>query len=128
MKLFLYFLMLTCCRVAAGQTVDQIESRRLEALQKSDYEFMEHLLAPQFVMTRPDGTVLDKDEYIERLKSGQLKLRNVRHSDVRVHELGDAAVITGLSIAKLHDNEGDRAVKTRYTHTYVKSGDRWPSS
>ena len=117
MKLLLYLLMLTSSSFAVGQAVDQIENRRLEALQQGDYEFVQHLLAPQFVTTRLDGAVLNRDEYIEKLKSGQLKLGNVHHSDVHVHEFGNTSVITGLSIAELHDSAGDRTVKTRYTHT-----------
>jgi len=125
MKLLVCFFVLTFTIASPAQTVDQIENRRLEAVQKGDYEFVELLLAPQFVMTRPDGSVLDRSEYIQRLKSGQLKVQNVHHSDVQIHILGNTAVITGLSVADLHDSNGDRNVTARYTHTYVKGHDGW---
>ena len=63
MKLLPCFFVLIVTIASAAQTADQIEHKRLQALQIGDYHLVEHLLAPQFVMTRPDGSVLDRSEF-----------------------------------------------------------------
>ena len=127
MKRLCLFLFAVCVLpiFAAAQSVDQVEAARVQALQKGDHKALEELLAPQFVTTRPDGSVLGNDEYLQKLQTGKLKFQNLQHSDVNVHRVEDTAVITGLSTAQLHDEAGERRVTVRYTHTYVRAGGRW---
>jgi uncharacterized protein (TIGR02246 family) len=107
------------------RSVLQAENRRLDALEKGDTAAVADMLADEFVMTRPNDTVLNKQQYLQALKSGALRFKAIHHDDVQVRVVGSAAVITGRASAQVHDASGDWTAFSRYTHTYVERDGHW---
>jgi hypothetical protein len=97
------------------------EDARYAAQIANDFAAMEQMFGPELVYIRSvDGAVADKHAYIDSMRSGTVKYRAMRRSDVRVRTYGCLALITGFFELDLTVRGGDlgqarsgRAVRIR---------------
>ncbi len=109
----------------AAAEVEGVEHARLAATLKGDVDAVEKFIAGDFIATRPNGTVANRAEYLDGMRSGRRRLTSADHDDVRVRVYGDAAVITGRARGKLMVDGKEQAFLTRYIHVYVKEHGQW---
>src|SRR5258708_30069024 len=69
-----------------------------------------------------DGAVADKHAYIESMRSGTVKYRAMRRSDVRVRTYGCLAMITGFFELDLTVRGGDLSEQARFHSVWAKRG------
>jgi ketosteroid isomerase-like protein len=69
------------------------------ALKEQDYAALEGLYAGDYMLVRPDGSVLNKGEVLQDLRSGGLRFHSVELGQTKVRIYGSTAVLTAESQA-----------------------------
>jgi hypothetical protein len=83
------------------------------ALKEQDYIALEGLYADDYMLVRPDGSVLDKQEVLQDLRSGGLRFHSIELDQTEVRMYGSTAVLTAES----------RAVSSRNGQSFALSTD-----
>src|SRR5436309_5696461 len=85
-----------CSGAITAEEALRAEDARYAAQIANDFAAMERMFGEDLVYIRSvDGAVADKRAYIEAMRSGTLKFRAMRRSDVKVRTYGCLATITG---------------------------------
>jgi len=83
-----------CSGSITAEEVLRAEDARYAAQIANDFAAMEQMFGPELVYIRSvDGAVADKRAYIESMRSGTVKYRAMRRSDVRVRTYGCLAML-----------------------------------
>jgi hypothetical protein len=69
------------------------------ALKEQDYAALEGLYAGDYMLVRPDGSVLNKQEVLQDLRSGGLRFHSIELGQTEVRMYGSTAVLTAESQA-----------------------------
>ena len=64
------------------------------ALKEQEYAALEGLYAGDYMLVRPDGSVLNKQEVLQDLRSGGLRFYSIELSQTGVRMYGSTAVLT----------------------------------
>src|SRR5919197_5184504 len=97
-----------CSGAITTEEVLRAEDARYAAQIANDFAAMERMFGPELVYIRSvDGAVANKHAYIESMRSGAVKYRAMRRSDVRVRTYGCLAIITGFFELELTVRAGD---------------------
>lgn len=113
----------------ALQTVSSSDLTALLALnddyitsaQTSDIERFDRLLADDFLCTLPDGTLLDRQRFLERT-ARPAQYEGLAAHDVTVRLLGEVAIIHARTTFTTHDG---RPGHGRYTDVWARRQGRW---
>jgi ketosteroid isomerase-like protein len=121
-------LLLTVNAWSAGSSEDEIleiENQRIQAMIAGDLATLERLLADDLSYVHSTGQVESKQEFLARLKSGDLKYRAMPREEVKVRILGCAAIVTGKAKADVESKGLKLSFPMRFTDIYVKRAERW---
>lgn len=80
-------------------TVEQIHElgrRWVEAEQAGDVAVLDALSTPDFTLDGPLGFVLDKAQWLDRYRSGDMATHTLAWEQVEVRDYGEAAVAVGV--------------------------------
>jgi ketosteroid isomerase-like protein len=109
-------------------TVDQIHelgARWVAAELDADIATLDALVTDDFHLVGPYGFVLDKQQWLDRYRSGDLATTAMTWHDVDTREYGDAVV----TIATQSQEATYRGIASngdfRITHVFVRTDDRW---
>jgi ketosteroid isomerase-like protein len=93
----------------------------LHSVEHSDVHRFEEILAEDFLCSRPDGSLLDREEFLRQtaLPAG---ISNLQGHDVRVRILGDVALIHARTTYTLRDG---RQGSGRYTDIWARRNGKW---
>jgi len=103
------------------QAVTRLNATYIDCVVAADARRFATILAPDFVCSNPDGTLIDRDEFLRRMESGS-PLRSMDIEDVRIRILGDVAVIHARTTYVLGD--GGRGAG-RYTDVWALRDGTW---
>jgi hypothetical protein len=79
----------------AATSLRQLELQRLQAQVDADVATTDKLLAPDFTLVTPDGSLLTKEDTLGLLKTGNVDFSEIDVlGDIAVRDYGDAAVLT----------------------------------
>ena len=110
---------------AIQQAILQVDKERYEAMQKRDMAAMDRLHADDFVFVNTKGRLLNKSEYLEEVRSGNLKFLSVETDDYHFSIHGNTVIMNGRakSIVEYHGvvNRQPR----RFTSVFVKLQGQW---
>ncbi len=67
---------------------------------RGDTAFMQRALTDDFLAIGPRGYMLNREDWVSRYQSGDLKTDALSLDDVRVRIYGDAAIVTGIEVSK----------------------------
>ena len=109
----------------AEEALKKLELDWGNALVKKDFATLERLVSNDWTLIDTEGTVWSKAQSIAVLKSGEDVVSAFAVSDLKVRVYGDAAVVTGVSIAKETLKGKDVSGAYRFTDTWVKRGASW---
>lgn len=97
-----------------------------KALTEADNESLNRLLADDFILVDVmRGAEVTKISLVDAVKSGQLKFESITPVDQRARSYASTAIIIGQTEMRMRFEQTSVTVKSRYTHVYVKAGDRW---
>ena len=113
----------------AASEVQKLERRWLDAYEKLDDKAMDLIVADDFMITFPDGTMQNKAQVIASLKPQTRPSPSTTKfltEGVQARVYGDTVILTGVVISEWF-REGKSAGKSamRYTDTYVKRNGKW---
>ena len=103
----------------------RLEDEFAQAVASNDANALDGLLADDWVIVDPDGSITDKAPFLGVIKSGVLSHELMETTDLRVRLYGNAAVVTGLTATKGKFMGQDFASCERATDIFVKQTDRW---
>jgi ketosteroid isomerase-like protein len=92
------------------------------ALKEQDYAALEGLYAGDYMLVRPDGSVLNKQEVLQDLRGGGLRFRSIELSRTEVRMYGSTAVLTAESHAVSSRNGMESRSHFRLIAVYVQQG------
>lgn len=112
----------------AEDEVRKLERAWLDAYEQSNAEAMERIVADDFTITFPNGSIQTKPQLMNMIKSPRRGTRPKMRfytEEVQSRAYGDTVILIGRVITEF-ERDG-KAVKeqSRYTDTYVKRNGRW---
>lgn len=96
------------------------EDARYAAQMGDDYGALQKLLGNDLVYIHSSAVVDTKASYIDSMKSGTVKYRVMRRSDVTVRTYGCVAIISGLGNFDVTVKGQDLAVEIRFHSIWAK--------
>lgn len=108
------------CEPINPYEAQQGEDARYAAQMNDDFAAMAKLFADDLVYIHSSAAVDDKASYIDSMKSGNVKYKVMRRSDVTVRTLGCVAILTGLGNFDVTVKGKDLTVELRFTSTWIK--------
>ena len=97
----------------------------VEALDHNDADTLDRLSTPDYIFVNPAGRVWQKAEYLERIRSGALKVDSYTRAEEIIRLYGDTAVVIYRSSPKGTFNGQELKSDRRVTTVLVKQGGRW---
>ena len=110
------------------QEVQKLERAWLDAYEQHDEKAMNAIVADDFTITFPNGSMQTKTHILASLKGPRPAGRSIKFhtEDVQARVYGDTVILIGRVISE-YQRDGQTASKEeqRYTDTYVKRNGRW---
>lgn len=126
---FVTILFLACASfVSAGDIkadIEALEKKWSAALAANDAAALAPLLADDWTNVDTDGSIQTKAEFLESLKSGELKFTSCTLGKINVRVYGDTAVVVGEDASKGTNGGEAFDEKGIFTDVWVKKGDAW---
>jgi ketosteroid isomerase-like protein len=103
----------------------ELERRWTEAEIQADVAALDALAADDFTLVGPAGFVLDKRQWLERYRQGDLVTRSLRLEDTMTRIWGNAAVSIGRHIQEAEYRGHPANGEFRATHIAIHDGSQW---
>jgi ketosteroid isomerase-like protein len=107
------------------EAVAELNRQWMQAYVKGDLDFLEKHMSEDYVGTFPDGTVLDKKGEIEAVKSGIVKITQMKPKEMIVRIYSNAAVITGQSHIEAVVSGQAMSADFRFTDVWIAQKGGW---
>src|SRR4051812_1662291 len=108
-------------QVSEGEAL-AAEDARYAAQMGDDFSALQKLIGSDLVYIHSSAVVDTKASYIESMKSGTVKYRVMRRSDVTVRTYGCIAIISGLGNFDVTVEGQDMAGEVCFYHTLAQRG------
>src|SRR6202021_4167681 len=92
------------------------------ALKEQDYAALEGLYASDYMLVRPDGSVLNKQEVLQNLRSGGLRFHSIELSQTEVRIYGSTALLSAECQAVSSRSGGENRSHFRLIAVYGQQG------
>ena len=92
------------------------------ALKEQDYAALDVLYAGDYMLVRPDGSVLNKQDVLQDLRSGGLRVHSIELSQTEVRMYGSTAVLTAECQAVSSRSGMESRSRFRLIAVYVRQG------
>lgn len=99
--------------------------RWADAERHADVAALNTLLADDFVAVGPRGFVLNRQQWLDRYRSGDLKNDTLSWAKVSVRDYGEAAVAVGIQTQHAAYQGHDASGRFRVTQVAVHQAGRW---
>jgi ketosteroid isomerase-like protein len=93
----------------------------VRAVERSDAGRFEEILAPDFLCSNPDGSIVDRRAFLQQIARPST-ITDLRAEDVQIRLLGDVAIVHGRTSFTRIDG---RAGSGRYTDVWARRDGRW---
>ena len=103
------------------QALTRLNETYIDCVVTADADRFATILADDFVCSNPDGTLVDRDEFLRRTRSAA-RLQSMALEDVRIRVLGGVAIIHARTTYVLGDG---RPGAGRYTDVWALRDGRW---
>ena len=108
-----------------GQTVIDLDRKRMQAMCAKDITTLEQIIADDLIYTHSSARLDTKQSLIVGMTSGSTVYTGCEPSDVKAQDLGDTVVLTGVARIKVTVSGTPNAFGVRFTDVYAKRGGRW---
>lgn len=113
----------------AAQAVQKMERAWLDAYEQHDEKAMTAIVADDFIITFPDGSMQTKAQIISSLKIPRQPGRptpRFHTEEVHARVYGETVILIGRVVTEYQrDGQTMSKEQQRYTDTYVKRDGRW---
>jgi ketosteroid isomerase-like protein len=111
--------------MTTDQEIRELGRRWAAAEERGDTGVLDELAVDGFRLVGPLGFVLDKRQWLERYRGGDLVTDKLAWADVEVHDLGQTAIAIGVHDQVASYQRHPANGRFRATHVLVRDGDRW---
>jgi ketosteroid isomerase-like protein len=94
------------------------------SLINQDYDALADLYANEYMLVRPDGSVLNKEAVLHDLKLGGLRFKSIELVGEAVRIYGETAIVTGESRILAHRNGEELASRFRLVAVYTRYAEK----
>jgi hypothetical protein len=109
-----------CSGTITPEEALRAEDARYAAQTANDFAAMEKLFGPDLVYIHSSAVVDDKAAYIESMRSGEVKYRSMKRSNVKVRTYGCIAILSGDADFDVTVKGEERSVGLRFHAVYAK--------
>jgi ketosteroid isomerase-like protein len=99
----------------------QLNLDYIRSVEEKDVAWFERHLAPDFMNSNPDGSLVDRSAFIAQIARGA-GVSQLRAEDVRLRITGDLCIIHARTTYKSADG---KPAQGRYTDIWACRGGRW---
>jgi ketosteroid isomerase-like protein len=103
------------------QALQELNRNYVRSVQESDVRWFEANLAADFMNSNPDGTLVDRAAFLKQI-APPCSVSKLREEDVRIHVLGDVAIIYARTTYQKPDGQPGAG---RYTDVWQLRQGRW---
>jgi ketosteroid isomerase-like protein len=111
-------------RAADEQQLKKIEEDWANAYVKRDKTFVEKITSADFAFIGPDGTMVDKNEYVKSME-GDTVFTAFKVEELKVRIYGDAAVVLGIASITAQTKGEEESGRYSFTDVFVKQKGEW---
>ncbi len=112
----------------AEEEVRKLERSWLDAYEQFDVEAMQRIVADDFTITFPDGSIQTRPQIIAALKRPRRPAQPAMRfytEDVQSRAYGETVILIGRVITEYQRDGQTVKEQSRYTDTYVRRNGRW---
>jgi ketosteroid isomerase-like protein len=103
------------------EILEQLNRDYVASVQHSDVRRFEEILAPEFYCSNPDGSLVDRREFLQQT-ARPVTVSRLEASDVKIRLFGNVAIIHARTTYKTADG----ATKSgRYTDIWARQNGSW---
>jgi ketosteroid isomerase-like protein len=110
----------SCEGTISTDEASRAEDTRYAAQTTNDFAAMDKLFGDDLVYIHSSAVVDDKASYIDSMRSGNVKYRVMRRSEVKVRTYGCLAIINGNADFDVTVKGQDLSVQLRFTTVWAK--------
>jgi ketosteroid isomerase-like protein len=103
----------------------KLEEQFAEAIIKNDPGAIERFVTDDWIIINADGGIIDKERFLEVIKSGTLTHEMIESDNMQVRVYGDSAVVTALTRTKGKFMGQEFSTEERATDFFVRLDGRW---
>ena len=108
-----------------GQTVIDLDKKRMQAMAAKDTATLEALIADDLIYTHSSARLDTKRSLIDGTTSGKTVYTACEPSNVKAQDFGDTVVLTGECQIKVTVGGTPNAFGVRFTDVYARRNGRW---
>jgi ketosteroid isomerase-like protein len=105
--------------------IREVGARWVDAELAADVDALDALATDDFRVVGPFGFVLDKEQWLDRYRSGDFSTAALAWRDVDVREYGDSAVAIGTQSQEAAYKGSPSNGEFRISHVFVRDGGAW---
>jgi ketosteroid isomerase-like protein len=103
----------------------KLEKELAAAIVKNDPEAIGRFVTDDWIIINADGGIIDKERFLEVIKSGALTHEMMESDDVRIRVYGDSAVVSALTRTKGKFIGQEFSTHERATDFFVSLNGQW---
>lgn len=103
----------------------KLENEFARAVASNDADALDRLLADDWIIVDPDGSIIDKTRFLGVIRSGALSHESMESTDLSVRLYGNTAVVTGLTTSNGKFMGQEFTSCERATDIFVKQAGGW---
>jgi ketosteroid isomerase-like protein len=107
------------------EEVLKVEKDFTDAIAKNDPESIERFVTDDWIIISADGGIIEKERFLEVIKSGTLTHEMMQCDDMRVRIYGDSAVVSALTRSKGKFMGHEFITHERSTDIFVRRDGQW---
>jgi ketosteroid isomerase-like protein len=107
------------------EEVLKVEKGFADAIAKNDSESIERFVTDDWIIINSDGGIIEKERFLEVIKSEALTHEVMQSDDIRVRVYGDSAVVSALTRSKGKFMEQEFTTHERSTDVFVRHDGQW---
>lgn len=93
----------------------------IRSVQNSDVSRFDEILAPDFMCSNPDGSLVDRERFLEQTAK-PVAIADLEANDVQIRILGDIAIVHARTTYTQPDGQPGAG---RYTDVWARRDGRW---
>ena len=108
-----------------GQTIIELDKKRMEAMCQKDIATLNEVLADELVYTHSTARLDTKQSLIGGMESGTTVYTSIEPSDVKAQDCGSAVVLTGSAQIHVISRGRPNSFGVRFTDVYANRDGKW---
>jgi ketosteroid isomerase-like protein len=105
--------------------IDELGTRWVAAEIAGDTDTLGSIVTDDFRLVGPYGFVLDKDQWLDRYRSGDFTTTQLTWHDIEIRDYGDTAVAIGTQTQQAAHKGSPSNGDFRISHVFIRHDQRW---